>query len=53
MIRLDVPPGETVTVEAALTMDGREHVVTVTFTAEEKDGEQGEAGGGTADAGTK
>lgn len=53
MVSLDVPPGETVTVEAALTMDGREHVVTVTFTAEEKDGEQGEAGGGTADAGTK
>ena len=34
----EIPPGTAVTVEVALTMNGRSHVVTVTITAEEQDG---------------
>ena len=38
----EIPPGTTVTVEVTLTMNGQEHVVTVTIIAEEQDGTQSE-----------
>lgn len=40
----EIPPGTSVTVEVTLTMNDRDHVVTVTVTAEEQDGEPGEPG---------
>ena len=40
----EIPPGSSVTAEVALTMNDREHVVTVTITAEEQDGKPSEPG---------